>query len=604
MNGTCWTCRVRKKKCDAGKPECFGCRRLGLSCDGYGSKPDWLDGKAAEDEYRHSLKMVVKAGPTRRQCVPGGYLDTRRASVDKPISSWLSPPAYQSQLRIAGAQRGISAQCMPNSFVEQKSAEQGLAVRRTSQSQQTENAESNDESPGTSSSYQGSSSTGDSPTLEHQHSADMDAALVVNEPENTLSSPSNGTDCIELLMDYLDVVFWRRFTFRGKDQAAGGRAWILTLVQDSAAFRWVALSISALYNAIRSGGRGQESVVSQDTFQALANHYHAQALSALRVDIETIRIPDAHDPKRQMTPSVDALVCMVHFVAFDLMNGCRQTIGTHISAGINLLMSLFGPTHLMGIGDTVSCDPAQFRSFSLARRAALSFAASHIVWSDYSLALESRSSPRLPVDPVALFKTLEVDPSVHCGWQPWVFSALYRVSRLDRWKVEQRQEGRLSLTELVLKGNVLCGDILADIERETVLSAALDRNTIVQGQNGRSASSVSIIYGWVAIISLHTVISGARPKLAEIQQGVMKILQCLQKLTPANLHIHAMTAILVAACCADESQRKGFEDVIAESRHHDPLGFDRLSAIIGRCWQQQDHDPSGEWTWAQPSSST
>lgn len=42
----CWTCRRRGYKCDEGKPFCYNCRRLNLSCEGYKIRLKWQ-----EDEF-------------------------------------------------------------------------------------------------------------------------------------------------------------------------------------------------------------------------------------------------------------------------------------------------------------------------------------------------------------------------------------------------------------------------------------------------------------------------------------------------------------------------------------------------------------------------
>src|ERR1700748_953554 len=40
----CYTCRIRKKKCDEQKPVCDTCQSRGIVCYGYGRKPEWMEG--------------------------------------------------------------------------------------------------------------------------------------------------------------------------------------------------------------------------------------------------------------------------------------------------------------------------------------------------------------------------------------------------------------------------------------------------------------------------------------------------------------------------------------------------------------------------------
>ncbi|OBT65925.1 hypothetical protein VE03_05488 [Pseudogymnoascus sp. 23342-1-I1] len=62
----CWTCRLRKKKCDEGHPQCSTCESLSITCHGYGSKPDWMDGGDGERAVANGIKEVVKHTSRRK----------------------------------------------------------------------------------------------------------------------------------------------------------------------------------------------------------------------------------------------------------------------------------------------------------------------------------------------------------------------------------------------------------------------------------------------------------------------------------------------------------------------------------------------------------
>lgn len=56
----CWTCRLRKKKCDEGRPYCSTCQTLSITCYGFGRKPDWMDNGEEERAVIDSFKQIVK----------------------------------------------------------------------------------------------------------------------------------------------------------------------------------------------------------------------------------------------------------------------------------------------------------------------------------------------------------------------------------------------------------------------------------------------------------------------------------------------------------------------------------------------------------------
>lgn len=55
----CWTCKVRRKKCDESRPFCNTCASLRLDCHGYGPKPRWMDNGALQKEKALEFKQIV-----------------------------------------------------------------------------------------------------------------------------------------------------------------------------------------------------------------------------------------------------------------------------------------------------------------------------------------------------------------------------------------------------------------------------------------------------------------------------------------------------------------------------------------------------------------
>lgn len=62
----CWTCRLRKKKCDERRPLCRTCESLSITCYGYGQKPEWMNSPEKEKEVVEGLKEIVKHTSRRK----------------------------------------------------------------------------------------------------------------------------------------------------------------------------------------------------------------------------------------------------------------------------------------------------------------------------------------------------------------------------------------------------------------------------------------------------------------------------------------------------------------------------------------------------------
>ncbi|KAF8852922.1 hypothetical protein BDZ45DRAFT_599305 [Acephala macrosclerotiorum] len=64
----CWTCRLRRKKCDERRPGCETCEKLGIKCEAYGSRPAWMDGGEAEKAKSAEVRRDIKSATRRDGC--------------------------------------------------------------------------------------------------------------------------------------------------------------------------------------------------------------------------------------------------------------------------------------------------------------------------------------------------------------------------------------------------------------------------------------------------------------------------------------------------------------------------------------------------------
>lgn len=63
----CWTCRVRKRKCDEKVPICSACESLELQCHGYGEQPIWMDRGSKQKAEAIKIKQMVAEVRRRRR---------------------------------------------------------------------------------------------------------------------------------------------------------------------------------------------------------------------------------------------------------------------------------------------------------------------------------------------------------------------------------------------------------------------------------------------------------------------------------------------------------------------------------------------------------
>ncbi|KIV81391.1 hypothetical protein PV11_03582 [Exophiala sideris] len=89
----CWTCRKAGYKCDEARPECARCKRLSISCQGYGNRVIWRDTATVESGTR---KRKRRADSNVSAETPGGRQQSTTPSTISVSESNGSPISLRS----------------------------------------------------------------------------------------------------------------------------------------------------------------------------------------------------------------------------------------------------------------------------------------------------------------------------------------------------------------------------------------------------------------------------------------------------------------------------------------------------------------------------
>jgi hypothetical protein len=101
----CWTCRLRKKKCDERRDICSTCESLTITCYGYGNKPDWMDNGEKERAMANSIKQIVKHTSRRKATGRLGILKAKfqkHDNIELDPSQMIEPASAPRILQKAG----------------------------------------------------------------------------------------------------------------------------------------------------------------------------------------------------------------------------------------------------------------------------------------------------------------------------------------------------------------------------------------------------------------------------------------------------------------------------------------------------------------------
>ena len=283
-NDGCWTCRVRRKKCDETNPACSTCTSLQLPCYGYGPKPVWMDRGVKEREVAKNLRAIVKQTLSLQRIRLSQQPKSTSRIVDQ---SGLEPSSRRSSSWDASDAQDADFVLLPSS-----SSVQIL--------------DSQDEHD-----------TGQPPTHTNPAAGAIEAPPRKEAIEVILTNDSWSVppvqfeeDQASLLMHFYDHVLPRLFPFYNPSVAEGGRGWLLSILTQTKPLYQVALSLAAYH---------QQSVLLQGSVAGCS-----ETLSELQErHVECIRALRSHMDK--FPPGIQA-------------NSCEQNI--EVMACITLLLVL------------------------------------------------------------------------------------------------------------------------------------------------------------------------------------------------------------------------------------------------------------------------
>ncbi len=248
----CWTCRLRKKKCDEVSPGCHRCASVNLTCH-YGPKPSWIENPLLGKEELQRIKVIVRASASRKRTA---YREKARSSSNLSPASSIYPPSPQSYDQFD----------------------------RTA--------------------HQDSSNNGTQMHLE-ANPKDVVARKQRNKPEGNAA---------DLMMHYLDHVFYIQFRFFAPSVSTGGRGWLLSLLNKTKPLYHAALSLSAFH---------QQSLLSLEEVDQTQTDYldelerhHNLALEELQLFIRSHSV--SMNNTGALGGNVQILACMVQLISFEV----------------------------------------------------------------------------------------------------------------------------------------------------------------------------------------------------------------------------------------------------------------------------------------------
>ncbi|KAJ0302735.1 hypothetical protein Brms1b_011904 [Colletotrichum noveboracense] len=585
---SCWTCRIRHKKCDETLPVCNVCAGLEISCYSDQEVPEWMDGGARQQAMAERLKTEVRNGAKRRRA---RRILQRIIGDADDISSdifVLDPPAH------------INSRPAPRSADNDN--ERQDAPRTTSRRTGTP-SRSFTNSPGS-----------DYP---------IDPLLQEITPPSLPNLPTELEQ--SYIMSYIDYIFPAVFPFYTPSVLEGGRTWLLILTLANKSLCHAATSLSSYFYSVVPVQQRPER---RECVPEAENEVQNQTCMAMRKAQFDLNEVSKHGVHGDLLTSARLFDSIVHLMCLEVSIASNENWQFHLDAAVLLFKQMLefpGDVgshrskwdamleHMRRLAHPGMDNPPRWPAWTV-DQAAFRFFSGLLIVHDIIYSTGVEQIPRLqPFYPLVLAAEDEPkeDPDRNCrlrledyvGCQNWAMILVGEVAALDGWKKTMQKKGALSLMHLVKKGAVIEQSLRDGLSRlETIDATARDHRPPWQADSNQAHDEaeachlVTQIWAHAGLVYLHVVLSGWQPANIDIADSVAQTIELCRRLgTPRRIHTLAWP-LVVAGCLAQPEQEPAFRELFSHMGPLRSFGSTKLTIdIVEGVWQSRESIAADSW---------
>ncbi|KAJ0414442.1 fungal-specific transcription factor domain-containing protein [Aspergillus carlsbadensis] len=544
----CWTCRLRRKKCDERRPVCGTCDNLCITCHYSHDKPEWMDGSVRQKEMTDQIKAEVKESADRRRWkrvthASGSVPVTDTTITTGPIELSEQRPSYQPPWTKAEA--GPS-NCRPEA--------------------------GNQNGNGT-----------------------------------TMSQ----SDYI-LFSFYLEHLLPFLFPFYRPPILQGGRAWIMELMLSSPVMRQATLCQSSYFFSVIHGSSdcaSLDALVGARTKDAFAmlrqsiqrigcSDINEQLHDAARILVSILQL------QRFEIAIMSFQNCQAHLnAAVALFRRLMEDVGGVNAVGPRLAYD----TVLHHLGPSTRILPTDSFQVPSAEQAAFSFASALVILDDITTSTASQEEPKLYEYHRYLLGDTDspLDAEAVVGCRNWILLAISEIARLDAWKQRCKRAESLDMMELVRRASSIKSSLETGLARLDIGPVNSTRGlgvllSVFLGNNGRGPVSLCQktlaipVWAHAALLYLFIVVSGWQPRNAEVSHHVTKILDILTNgVEPPGLLRTIVWPFCIAGFLAQPQDEWRFRKLVHDLQPSSVFGTARKALeLMENVWRKRDAENS------------
>ncbi|KAJ9151647.1 Transcriptional regulatory protein pro1 [Coniochaeta hoffmannii] len=590
----CWTCRLRRKKCDEIRPVCMACSALEIDCLYSDVKPEWMDGAEKQKEKADWLKLEVKrlAGARRErrhmQSLEMGMdglevanatdnMTVAVAPVSSQVASSSGPSVSNGTPQDSGSESWTVDQSMPSAASSTPPSSFGPAAAPTP------------------------------PTL-----------IGMQVPLHRVGLDDQD---LSFMMVYLDFTFPFLFPFYRPHVLDGGRGWLLVIMMRNKALFHIALTLSAyLLSEIMKNGADTHGDCLRHNWDSLQEQQQL-AMRELQADMHEL---NQKGVQGYLAASGQVMGSVMQLLSFEVAIANTGNWQMHLDAASVLfeqVMEHHGNNEAgnmcwhrvllqLGHGFVPGSAGEKQRPWN-PDQASLRFFTASLIFADTLSATALGRAPRLLKYHDHLLNVLDhccEDHSTHpsvphlkmddfFGVPNWVLQAIAAASSLQAWKKQEKAANSLSITQLVSRAasiEHMLKTHIADLDAKLDAADAAFPTTMntlhLFGQAtsplawfpaqqpplplpasfsdsrlpGADHHLTARIWAQAAITYLLVVVSGWQPSNPEIRESVALTADLLLRRLPAPAGLRSVVwPFAVTGCLAAPGEEQGFRDLVA-----------------------------------------
>ncbi|KAK9780183.1 putative Zn(2)-C6 fungal-type domain-containing protein [Seiridium cardinale] len=544
----CWTCRLRKKKCDENRPQCLTCEALTITCYGYGTKPDWMDSGEQERVVANGLKQIVKINSRKKPAVQ------RTIPSGAPLK--LAPKSSPGSSRQSTTDPTSGHPPSNNPVSDQDIQREGTAPSTPE--------DKDDESSSSTSSMSASESI--------------------------------------LLMHFIDNVFPLQYPAYKPEMREGGRGWLLHLLLQTKPLYHAALALSSYHRLVI-----MYQNASPECRLAATVQQEQQLEKCLNEVQRTIGNVSQFVEQAKQINRMGIATSIVQLVFFELFAGDRSVWQVHLNAAIDMYERCCRD-HVVHLGLSEKTQAIILHDLPLGQDGAevnqevvtFRFIAGTIIWLDLIASITTGNAPRLlQYHSVVIGPDSQTRLESIMGCQNWLMIQIGRIAKVQQQKTESKRLGRLNSahfdhTMAHIGKQIGSGLMLSDLADFELCEANLcgPHNTMLGW-----TTSITRMFAHMASVYLHLVTHGFH-KLELLTSVTTDAIEMVRTRFPRNLLPAVVCPLFVIGCVAkpgEEQQVFGY--LFSSPPLLDPLLNHRAKALptLEAVWNRRELSTCFTW---------